>query len=77
MCFKINDLKRVLSYFKATFSVHKLIPNNTQRTTLDTNLSLYTTFTMIYYIRQEEFCKSFSSLSYIRRISDLFEANVM
>ncbi len=28
-------------------------PQNTQMTTLYTNLSLYLTFTMIYYIRQE------------------------
>ncbi len=38
---------------KDTFSVHKLIPINTQMTTLYTNWSLYITFTMIYYIRQE------------------------
>ncbi len=44
-------------YFKASFSVHKLIPQNTQMTTLFTNLSLYITFTMIYYIRQEPFVK--------------------
>ncbi len=41
-----NDLKANL-YF------HKLIPRNTQMTTLYTNLSSYNTFTMIYYIRQE------------------------
>ncbi len=39
--------------FKATFSVHKLIPKNAQMTTLYTNWSLYITFTMIYYIWQE------------------------
>ncbi len=39
--------------FKATFSVHKLIPKNAQMTNLYTNWSLYITFTMIYYIRQE------------------------
>ncbi len=38
---------------KATFSVHKLIPKNAQMTTLYTKWSLYITFTMIYYIRQE------------------------
>ncbi len=41
------------SVFKATFSIHKLIPKNAQMTTLYTNCSLYITFTMIYYIRQE------------------------
>ncbi len=35
---------------KATFSFHKLIPENAQMTTLYTNWSLYITFTMIYYI---------------------------
>ncbi len=40
-------------YFKATFSFHKLIPKNAQMTTLHTNWSLYITFTMIYYIRQQ------------------------
>ncbi len=39
--------------FKATFSVHKPILQNGQMTTLYTNWSLYITFTMIYYIRQE------------------------
>ncbi len=39
---------------KATFSVHKLIPpKNAQMITLYTNWSLYTTFTMIYSIRQD------------------------
>ncbi len=38
---------------KATFYVHKLIPTNAQMTTEYTNWSLYITFTMIYYIRQE------------------------
>ncbi len=38
---------------KATFSVHKLIPKNAQMTTFYTNLSLYITFTIIYYIRQQ------------------------
>ncbi len=33
---------------KATFSIHKLIPKNAQMTTLYTNWSLYTTFTMIF-----------------------------
>ncbi len=42
-----------IEQFKATFSVHKLIPKNAQMTTLYTNWSLYITFTMIYYIRQE------------------------
>ncbi len=64
-------------HFKASFSVHKLIPKNTQMTTLYTNLSLYITFTMIYYIRQEQFCKRFWLLSFIRRISGLFIANAM
>ncbi len=44
---------RHLFYIKGTFSFHKLIPNNDQMSTLYTNLSLYTTFTMIYDIRQE------------------------
>ncbi len=39
--------------FKATFSVQKPIPKNAQMITLYTNWSLYITFTMIYYIRQE------------------------
>ncbi len=39
--------------FKAIFSFHKLIPQNAQMTTLYTNCSLYITFTIIYYIRQE------------------------
>ncbi len=34
------------------FSVHKLIPKIDQMTTLYTNWSLYITFTIIYYIRQ-------------------------
>ncbi len=38
---------------KVTFSVHKLIPKNAQMTTLYTNWSLFITFNMIYYIRQE------------------------
>ncbi len=38
---------------KATFSVYKLIRTNAQMTTLYTNWSLYITFTMIYYIRQD------------------------
>ncbi len=42
-----------LDSFKATFSVYKLIQKNSQMTTLYTNWSLYITFTMIYYIRQE------------------------
>ncbi len=46
------DLHTCLT-FKASFSFHKPIPQNTQMTTLYTNLSLYITFTMIYYIRQE------------------------
>ncbi len=41
------------SSLKATFSVYKLIKKNTQMITLYTNWSLYITFTMIYYIRQE------------------------
>ncbi len=40
-------------FIKATFSFHKLLQENAQMTTLYTNLSLYITFTMIYYIRQE------------------------
>ncbi len=42
-----------LNHLKASFSVHKLIPKNAQMTTFYTNLSLYITFTMIYYIKQE------------------------
>ncbi len=42
----------IVLILKATFSVHKLIPQNAQMTTLYTNWSLYITFTMIYYIRQ-------------------------
>ncbi len=38
---------------KGTLSVHKLIPENAQMTTLYTNWSFYITFTMIFYIRQE------------------------
>ncbi len=69
---------------KASFSFHKLISKNTQMTTLYTiiNVSLYITFTMICYIRHEYFCKSFSLLSCIRRLtsggyvrSGLFIAN--
>ncbi len=45
--------------------------------TLYSNLSLYINLTVINYIRQEEFCKTFSSLSYIRRISGLVIANAM
>ncbi len=71
------QLKGYQTHLKATFSVHKLIPKNAQMTTLFTNWPLYITFTMIYYIRQEQFCKSFSSLSYIRKISSLFIANAM
>ncbi len=62
---------------KATFSFPKLIPSNAQMTNLYTNWSLYITFAMIYYIRQENFCKCFSSLSYIRRISGLFIVNAV
>ncbi len=40
-------------YVKATFSFHKLIPKNAQMTSLYIHWSLYTIFTMIYYIRQE------------------------
>ncbi len=36
----------------ATFSFHKLIPKDAQMTTLYTTWSLYTTYTMIYCIRQ-------------------------
>ncbi len=68
---KIRKQSNIRKLLKAAFSVHKLIPRNTQMTTLHTNWSLYITFTMIYYIRQESFCKRFSSLSYIRRISSL------
>ncbi len=39
--------------FKATFSFHKPIQKYAQMTTLYTNWSLYITFNMIYYIRQE------------------------
>ncbi len=42
-----------LATIKATFSFRKLIPKNAQMTTLYINRSLYITFTMIYYIRQE------------------------
>ncbi len=49
----VSLLKLNILRFKATFSVHKLIPKNAQITTLYTNCSLYITFTMIYYIRQE------------------------
>ncbi len=38
-------------------------------TVVYTNLLLYIIFTMIYYVRQEYFCKRFSSISYIGRIS--------
>ncbi len=38
---------------KATLTFHKLIPKNAQMTTLYANLSLYITFNLIYYIRQE------------------------
>ncbi len=62
---------------KATFSLHKLIAKDDQMTTLYTNWSLYITFTMIYYIKEEEFFQSLSSLSYIRRILGLFIANAM
>ncbi len=50
---ELTPLQSNHAYIKVTFSVHKLIPRNTQMTTLYTNLSLYITFTMIYYIRQE------------------------
>ncbi len=50
------------SLLKASFSFHNITPKNTQMTNLCTNLSLYITVTMIYYIRQEILCKSFSSL---------------
>ncbi len=43
----------IFDFLKATFSFHKLILKNGQMTTLYTNWSLYITFTMIYYIRQE------------------------
>ncbi len=46
-------------YNKPTFSVYKLITKNAQMTTLYTNWSLGITFTMIYNIRQEHFCKMF------------------
>ncbi len=48
-----NQLLNLYVHVKATFSFHKLIPKNTQMTTLYTYWSLYITFTMIYYIRQE------------------------
>ncbi len=48
----IETLFNQIKNIKATFSVHKLIPKNTQMTTLYTICSLYITFTMIYYIRQ-------------------------
>ncbi len=38
---------------KASFAFHKLIQKNTQMTTLYINLSLYITFIIIYFIRQE------------------------
>ncbi len=39
------------SVFKASFSFHKITPQNTHMTTLYTNLSLYITFAVISYIR--------------------------
>ncbi len=41
---------QIWKQLKATFSFHKLIQNYAQMTTSYTNLSLYITFTMIYYI---------------------------
>ncbi len=38
---------------KASFSFHNITKRQTQITILYTNLSLYITFIMIYYIRQE------------------------
>ncbi len=63
---------QVKLHFKATFSFPKLIPKNTQMTTLYTNWSLYD----LLYLT-ESFCKVFSSLSYIRRISGLFITNAI
>ncbi len=55
-----NKLLYKLKYYglnsntcKATFSVHKLIPKNDQMTNVYRNWSLYITFTMIYFIKQE------------------------
>ncbi len=45
--------ERMVNEVKAPLSFHKPIPQNIQMTTLYTNWSLYITFTMIYYIRQE------------------------
>ncbi len=49
----MNDFRTSCKSIKATVSFHKLIPKNAQMTTLYTNWSLYITFTLIYYIRQE------------------------
>ncbi len=51
--FRVLKWAHVVAQFKATFSVHKLIPKYFQKTTLYINWSLYITFTMIYYITQE------------------------
>ncbi len=51
--FVIPMIAKRYTILKASFSVHNLIPKNAQMTTLYTNLSLYITFTMIYYVRQE------------------------
>ncbi len=53
MCVSCSKWWVVIIWFKATFSAHKLVLKNAQTTTLYTNWSLYITFTMIYYIRQE------------------------
>ncbi len=53
MCTYICLVKFCAVNIKATFSFHKIIPKNAQMTTLYINWSLYITFTMIYYIRQE------------------------
>ncbi len=46
-----NTCESFISILKLPFLF--IILKNTQMTTLYTNLSLYITFTMIYYIRQE------------------------
>ncbi len=65
----INNCKRhcdIHKWFKASYFFHKLIPQNTQMTTLYTNLLLYGTFTMIYYIRQELFLLSYGNQAMIK-----------
>ncbi len=47
------EIRNQLKHDLWIFSFHKLIPRNTQMTTLYTYWSLYITFTMVYHIRQE------------------------